>query len=202
MKIKVRGIEEGQPVPEKFAFGVYSEQDHMSFGPNRNPELVWEDAPEGTKSFVVMMFDPDVPSVADDVNQEGKTVPADLERVDFFHWLSLKAVFFQPTAAFLLAFQAGLVERIWVPFLSPRGLVFQESSERISPPGPPLLTASTAMMFLPFFRIPAILARTGVDHSFEETAFLPLIKTRMALSQLPVTVTDSGTEERSKVCRK
>jgi len=32
VKIKVRGIEEGQPVPEKFAFGVYSEQDHMSFG--------------------------------------------------------------------------------------------------------------------------------------------------------------------------
>lgn len=83
MKIKVRGIEEGQPVPEKFAFGVYSEQDHMSFGPNRNPELVWEDAPEGTRSFVVMMFDPDVPSVADDVNQEGKTVSKDIPRVDF-----------------------------------------------------------------------------------------------------------------------
>lgn len=87
MKLEVRGIEEGQPVPEKFAFGVFSEQDHMSFGPNRNPELVWEDAPEGTKSFVVIMFDPDVPSVADDVNQEGKTISKDLPRVDFFHWL-------------------------------------------------------------------------------------------------------------------
>src|SRR5690554_5644920 len=59
----------------------------MSFGRNRNPELVWSSAPEGTKSFVVMMFDPDVPSVADNVNQEGKTVAADLPRVDFFHWL-------------------------------------------------------------------------------------------------------------------
>lgn len=87
MKIKVRGIEEGQPVPEKFAFGVYSAQDHMSFGPNRNPEVTWEDVPEGTKSFVVMMFDPDVPSIADDVNQEGRTVSKDLPRVDFFHWL-------------------------------------------------------------------------------------------------------------------
>ncbi len=87
MKLKVHGIEEGQPIPEKFAFGVYSEADHMSFGPNRNPETSWEEAPEGTKSFVVMMFDPDVPSVADDVNQEGKTVSKDLPRVDFFHWL-------------------------------------------------------------------------------------------------------------------
>src|SRR5690554_7520940 len=76
VKLEVKGIADGQPIPEKFAFGVFSEQDHMSFGRNRNPELVWEGAPEGTKSFVVVMFDPDVPSVADDVNQEGKTVAA------------------------------------------------------------------------------------------------------------------------------
>ncbi|WP_323750075.1 YbhB/YbcL family Raf kinase inhibitor-like protein [Marinobacter sp.] len=87
MKLEVGGIEEGRPVPEKFAFGVFNPDNHMSFGPNRNPEMSWEGAPAGTQSFVVMMFDPDVPSVADDVNQEGKTIPADLPRVDFFHWL-------------------------------------------------------------------------------------------------------------------
>lgn len=87
MKLEVGGVEEGRPVPEKFALGVFNPDNHMSFGPNRNPEVSWEGAPEGTKSFVVMMFDPDVPSVADDVNQEGKTIPADLPRVDFFHWL-------------------------------------------------------------------------------------------------------------------
>ncbi|MDI9243685.1 YbhB/YbcL family Raf kinase inhibitor-like protein [Marinobacter sp. CHS3-4] len=87
MKLTVQGVEEGKPVPEHFAFGVYNEEDHMSFGPNKNPEMTWEGAPEGTKSFVVMMFDPDVPSVADDVNQEGKTVSKDIPRVDFFHWL-------------------------------------------------------------------------------------------------------------------
>jgi Raf kinase inhibitor-like YbhB/YbcL family protein len=31
--------------------------------------------------------DPDVPSKGDDVNQEGKEVPASLPRVDFYHWL-------------------------------------------------------------------------------------------------------------------
>lgn len=87
MKLTLKGITDGQPIPETFAFGVFSEEDHMSFGPNRNPELEWSDAPEGTKSFVVIMFDPDVPSKADDVNQEGKVVPKDLPRVDFFHWL-------------------------------------------------------------------------------------------------------------------
>ncbi len=87
MKLTVSGIRNGQPIPEQFAFGVPNANDHMSFGPNRNPELVWDEVPEGTRSFVVTMFDPDVPSVADDVNQEGRTIPRDLPRVDFFHWL-------------------------------------------------------------------------------------------------------------------
>jgi len=34
-----------------------------------------------------MIKDPDVPSVADDVNQEGKTVSKEIPRVDFYHWL-------------------------------------------------------------------------------------------------------------------
>ncbi|SDW73795.1 YbhB/YbcL family Raf kinase inhibitor-like protein [Marinobacter mobilis] len=87
MKIEVSGITEGQPIPEKFAFGVFNADDHMSFGPNRNPEVAWDKVPEGTRSFAIVMFDPDVPSVADDVNQEGKVVSRDLPRVDFFHWL-------------------------------------------------------------------------------------------------------------------
>src|SRR5690554_112378 len=87
MKVKFDGITEGQPVPEKFAFGVYSDEDHMSFGPNRNPEVSWENLPEGTRSLAVIMYDSDVPSVADDVNQEGRTVSKDIPRVDFYHWL-------------------------------------------------------------------------------------------------------------------
>ncbi|HLT35431.1 MAG TPA: YbhB/YbcL family Raf kinase inhibitor-like protein, partial [Enhygromyxa sp.] len=37
--------------------------------------------------FALVCHDPDVPSKGDDVNQEGRTVPAELPRVDFFHWL-------------------------------------------------------------------------------------------------------------------
>jgi len=87
MKLDITGIKEGQPIPETFAFGIYDPQNHMALGRNLNPKMQWSDVPEGTKSFVVMIKDPDVPSKADDVNQEGKTIPSDLPRVDFFHWL-------------------------------------------------------------------------------------------------------------------
>jgi Raf kinase inhibitor-like YbhB/YbcL family protein len=43
--------------------------------------------PGGTKSIAVICHDPDVPSKGDDVNQEGRSVPKSLARVDFFHWL-------------------------------------------------------------------------------------------------------------------
>ncbi|WP_166268726.1 YbhB/YbcL family Raf kinase inhibitor-like protein [Marinobacter caseinilyticus] len=87
MNINVKGISESQPIPERFAFGVFNPDSHMHFGPNRNPEVEWTDAPEGTQSFVVLMFDPDVPSIADTVNQEGEVVSKEIPRVDFFHWL-------------------------------------------------------------------------------------------------------------------
>ena len=37
--------------------------------------------------MVLICHDFDVPSRGDDVNQAGREVPADLERVDFFHWV-------------------------------------------------------------------------------------------------------------------
>ena len=43
--------------------------------------------PAGTRSFAIICHDPDVPSQGDDVNQEGRVVPATLPRVDFFHWV-------------------------------------------------------------------------------------------------------------------
>ena len=41
----------------------------------------------GTKSLAVICHDPDVPSKPDDVNQEGRTIPASLPRMNFCHWV-------------------------------------------------------------------------------------------------------------------
>ena len=87
MKLWSESFENGDRIPDEFCMGVAADEGHATFGENRNPHLAWSDAPEGTKSFALICHDPDVPSKPDDVNQEGRTVPADLPRVDFFHWV-------------------------------------------------------------------------------------------------------------------
>ncbi len=88
MQIRSDSFEHNTPLPVEFAFGKPGEGDEpVALSANRNPHLAWSGAPAGTRSFVLVCVDPDVPSRGDDVNQKGRTVPADLPRVDFAHWL-------------------------------------------------------------------------------------------------------------------
>lgn len=87
MKLTSSSFEHNQPIPGEFAFCVPDPEQRVSFGGNRNPALSWSEVPEGTKSLVLLCHDPDAPSKPDDVNREGRTVPANLARVDFYHWV-------------------------------------------------------------------------------------------------------------------
>ena len=87
MKLISASFGDNQPIPEEYAFCVPDSDNHVTLGQNRNPALAWEDVPQGTKSLVLLCHDPDVPSKPDDVNQEGRAVPADLPRIDFYHWV-------------------------------------------------------------------------------------------------------------------
>lgn len=87
MKLHSNAFANGEAIPERFAFCKFDADAHCVFSDNHNPDLTWSDVPAATKSFALICFDPDVPAVGDDVNQEGKTVSVDLPRVDFFHWL-------------------------------------------------------------------------------------------------------------------
>jgi Raf kinase inhibitor-like YbhB/YbcL family protein len=86
MKLASTSISNGAPIPPACAAGVPG-RDGPQVGPNRSPHLAWSDVPAGTRSFAVICHDRDVPSKADDVNRADRTVPYDLPRVAFHHWV-------------------------------------------------------------------------------------------------------------------
>jgi Raf kinase inhibitor-like YbhB/YbcL family protein len=87
MKLTTTAFADGGAIPAEFAFCTPDAKRHVALSANRNPDLAWSGAPVGTRSFAVTCIDPDVPSRGDDVNQEGRTVPASLPRVPFAHWV-------------------------------------------------------------------------------------------------------------------
>jgi len=87
MKLTSTSFANDDKIPGEFSFCTQDPAHHVCLGKNLNPHLAWSDAPAGTKSFAIICHDPDVPSEGTDVNQEGRTVPAALPRVDFFHWV-------------------------------------------------------------------------------------------------------------------
>lgn len=89
MELASNSFTDGSPIPSEFAFGLPDAESHVTFGPNRNPHLSWSEPPAGTRSLVLICHDPDVPTKPDDVNQEGREVPSDLPRTDFFHWVAV-----------------------------------------------------------------------------------------------------------------
>lgn len=87
MKLTSNSFADGQTIPGNYAFCIPHERDRVCLGANRNPHLAWTDLPPGTRSLALVCHDPDVPSRGDDVNKEGRGVPATLPRVDFYHWV-------------------------------------------------------------------------------------------------------------------
>ncbi len=87
MRIWSQSFDDGARIPGDLAFCVPDPDTHVTFAGNKNPHVAWDGVPAGTKSFALLCVDPDVPSVGDDVNQEGRSVSKDLPRVEFGHWI-------------------------------------------------------------------------------------------------------------------
>ncbi|MET0334433.1 MAG: YbhB/YbcL family Raf kinase inhibitor-like protein [Rhizobacter sp.] len=87
MKLVSNSWKTGDRLPTRYAAGKPDGKGAATMSDNVSPHFAWSDVPEGTKSFVLICRDDDVPSRGDDVNKADREVPADLPRVSFFHWV-------------------------------------------------------------------------------------------------------------------
>jgi Raf kinase inhibitor-like YbhB/YbcL family protein len=87
MQLRSDSFNDGDFIPTQYAFGKTSADGKIDLADNKNPHLAWSDLPEGTKSIAILCIDSDAPTKPDDVNQEGRMVPADLPRAEFVHWV-------------------------------------------------------------------------------------------------------------------
>jgi Raf kinase inhibitor-like YbhB/YbcL family protein len=87
LTVTVEGVTNGKAIPADNAFCVPAAQGHVTLGPNKSPHISWSAGPPKTQSYAIVVVDTDVPSVATDVNKEGKTIPSKLKRAKFYHWV-------------------------------------------------------------------------------------------------------------------
>lgn len=73
---------DGASIPSALAMGTPD-----GFGGNRNPHLIWDDVPAGTRSFALLCIDSDVPTVAEMVGKAGVEIPVEQPRCEFAHWV-------------------------------------------------------------------------------------------------------------------
>jgi Raf kinase inhibitor-like YbhB/YbcL family protein len=81
MRITSESFEHGRRIPAEFAMGAPD-----GFGGNRSPHLAWQDAPAGTRSFVLLCIDMDVPTDGALVANAAVPIPVEHPRGEFVHW--------------------------------------------------------------------------------------------------------------------
>ena len=81
MNLSSESFRDERAIPGRLAFCVPDPKTRARLSDNRNPQLAWSDLPSGTRSLMLVCHDYDVPSKPDDVNKEGRSIPASLPRI-------------------------------------------------------------------------------------------------------------------------
>lgn len=88
LKVHVDTIKNGDMLANKFAFCAPAAQGHTTGGGNINPAISWSKGPRGTKSYAIILYDPQSPAEHREMmNKEGITMGADVARHNFYHWV-------------------------------------------------------------------------------------------------------------------
>ena len=89
LEVKVNGIKPGERLDDKYAACIHTTGEKHAKGNNINPEISWSGAPTNTKSFALIVVDPDVPFDLANANKEGAVIPRGMRRINYYHWLAL-----------------------------------------------------------------------------------------------------------------
>jgi Raf kinase inhibitor-like YbhB/YbcL family protein len=84
--VRVEGIETDGRIAETFALCKATADGKSGPGANMRPDISWSAGPAGTKSYAILVIDPDVPADFTDAGKEGKILRNDAKRQPFFHW--------------------------------------------------------------------------------------------------------------------
>ena len=82
MQIGSDSFAPGKSIPVEFAMGAPS-----GFGGNRNPQLHWDQVPDGTRSFALLCIDTDAPTDPATVGRDDMQIPVEQPRTEFVHWV-------------------------------------------------------------------------------------------------------------------
>ena len=82
-QVNLQGVDHGEPIPDRFAKCIARDRR----GDNISPALTWSDAPQGTRSFALVVVDRDSPQDRTQANTAGQSLQRTAPRRDFYHWL-------------------------------------------------------------------------------------------------------------------
>lgn len=87
LNVKIDGIAQNDArIPAKYALCQPTADGRSKDGENHRPGIAWSGAPASTRSFAVIVKDPDVPADFANAGKEGKIVEKDAKRQLFYHW--------------------------------------------------------------------------------------------------------------------
>lgn len=87
LTVTMKGLDAAGRIPPRHAFCKPDKVARSVDGGNISPEISWSKGPEGTKSYAILMHDTDVPNDFADANKPHKTLPEDMPRKEFTHWV-------------------------------------------------------------------------------------------------------------------
>ena len=85
LTVAIGGLASDQRLPARAAFCAADRVDAWTY--NTSPAVRWSKGPNATRSYVLLMVDPDVPADLALIDRPGVTIAADAPRQAIYHWV-------------------------------------------------------------------------------------------------------------------